>query len=76
MRTMTLEQLKARPQLSETELAENGAAMAALLSESRRIREAYLARGGRVMSDAEWQAEWDSRYDHKIVSDESSGTLY
>ena len=77
IRTRTFEELKARPPLTEAELAENRAPMAALLETARRIREEYLARGGHIMSEEEWQAEWDSRWDDDDDDsfDESSETV-
>ena len=57
-RVMTVEEYKALPPLTEEERAETHRIRTALMAGVRREHEAFVAAGGHVMTDEEWDAYW------------------
>jgi hypothetical protein len=58
-RVLTLEEARALPPPTADQLARRRAALDAVDSE----RAAFVAAGGKLMTDEEWQEFWDSRWD-------------
>ncbi len=58
-RVLTLEEARARPPLTEAEAEANRLRVAAILADAARNREEFLASGGKLMTEEEWQEFWD-----------------
>jgi hypothetical protein len=62
-RALTVEEYRALPPPTEEELARQRAINAEIFAEVRRRHADFLAAGGTVMTDEEWQEYWDHRWD-------------